>query len=107
MCVTVGEFGNEQIIAHQERRNHRTGRNVERLKQKRADHQRDDQSMKYHAYCLGESAFFSFGSGLHAHRPIISYGSARGGLVTSETATSNYARNLVAAPEKPICVVFP
>src|SRR6516162_1783375 len=102
MCVAVGEFGHEQIIAHQESRNHRTGGNIERLKQKRADDQRDDQSVKHHAYRLGKATFFPLGSGLHAHWPIILHGSARGGLITSGTATSNYARVLVAASKKPI-----
>src|SRR5262249_11363439 len=102
MCVAVREFGHEQIIAHQKGRNHRTGGNVEWLKQKSADDQGDDQSVKHHAYCLGKATFFPFGSGLHAHWPIILDGSARGGLVTSETAASNYTRDLVAASKKPI-----
>ena len=33
--------------------------------------------MEDHAYGLGEATFFPFGSGLHAHRPVISHGSAR------------------------------
>jgi hypothetical protein len=62
---------NEQIVADQQRRDHRTGWDVEGLKQKGADDQRDDEGMKHHAHRLGEATLFLFGSSLHAHRPIV------------------------------------
>src|SRR5215472_11651090 len=107
MRVAVGEFRHEQVVADQERGNHRTGRNIERLKQEGADDHRYDQSVKHHPYCLSKATLFPFGSGLHAHWPVISNGSARRGLVTSETMTRNYARDLVAAPEKSILPSVP
>src|SRR5262249_57284356 len=68
MRVAVGELGHEEVITDQKGGNHRTGRDVERLKQEGADDQRDDQSMKDHAYCFGKATFFPLGSGLHTHQ---------------------------------------
>ena len=45
MAVTVGIFRNEEIIADQEGRLHRAGRNVEGLEQEGPDHERDNQRM--------------------------------------------------------------
>ena len=71
MGVAVGIFRHEQIIADQQRRDHRAGRNIEGLKQEGADDQGDDERVEDHAYGFGESAFFPFCPGLHAHRPIV------------------------------------
>jgi hypothetical protein len=72
--VAVRVFRDEQVIADQEGRNHRAGRDVERLKQERADDQCDDQGVNNHPHGLGESAFFPFCPGLHAHRPMVPFG---------------------------------
>ena len=98
--IAVGIFGDEQIIADQQGRNHRAGRNIEGLKQKGADDERDDQGMEHHAYCLGESALFPFGSCLHAHRPVVSrfHAPARD-LVAAGAVTSNCAREFAAASD--------
>ena len=47
--IAVGIFRYEQIIADQQCRDHRAGRDIERLKQESADHQRDDQGVEHHA----------------------------------------------------------
>ena len=73
MGVAVGIFGDEQIIADQQRRDHRPGRDIEGLKQKGADDKRDDQGVEDHAHGLGKSALFPLGPGLHAHRPIVPF----------------------------------
>ena len=62
MAVAVGVFGYEEIVADQERRLHRAGRDIEGLKQEGADHKRDDQRVKDHASGLGNAAFFPLGS---------------------------------------------
>jgi hypothetical protein len=104
MRVTVGKFGDEQIIPDQKRGNHRTGRDVERLKEEGADHKRNDQSMKNNAHCLGKATFFPFGSGLHTHQLSSRQEApaARRGLVASGAATRNYAWDLVAGFVKSI-----
>ena len=71
MGVAVGIFRDEQIIADEQRRNHRAGRDIERLKQEGADDERDNQRMDDHAYGLGESTLLPLGPGLHAHRPMV------------------------------------
>src|SRR5579872_568260 len=71
MGVTVRIFRHEQIIADQERRDHRAGGNVEGLKQEGADDERNDQRMDNDAHRLGKASLLSFGSSLHAHSPII------------------------------------
>ena len=66
MAIAVGIFRDEQIVADQQRRLHRAGRDVERLEQERADHERDQESMDHDADSFADAAF-SFRSRSHAH----------------------------------------
>src|SRR5262249_33616756 len=63
----VAVFGDEEIIPDQQRIAHRPGRNVERLKQKRADHEGDQQRMDHHAHGFGKPALFTLLFGRYAH----------------------------------------
>src|SRR5262249_7090978 len=60
-----------EIIADQESRLHRSGRNIERLEKECADDKCNQEGVKNHAPGLGNSAFFSFCSGSHAHVPLV------------------------------------
>ena len=72
-AVAVGIFRDEQVVADQQRLLHRPGRNVERLEQEGADHQRDDERVEDHAHRLGDAAFFSLRARRHAHLfPVLS-----------------------------------
>src|ERR1700730_19414096 len=66
MAVAVGIFRDEQIVANQKRRLHRSRGDVEGLKQESADHQRDQESVEDDAEGFAQTAF-SFCSGCHAH----------------------------------------
>ena len=67
MAVAVGIFRDEQIVADQQRRLHRSRGDVEGLEQEGADHQRDQQRMDDDADGFTQAAF-SFCPGCHAHR---------------------------------------
>ena len=67
VAVAVGIFRDEQVVADQQRRLHRSRRDVEGLEQKGADHQRDQQSVEDDADGFAQAAF-GFCSGCHAHR---------------------------------------
>ena len=67
VAVAVGIFRDEQIVADQKRRLHRSRGDVEGLEQEGADHQRDQQSMNDDADGFTQAAF-GFCPGCHAHR---------------------------------------
>ena len=67
MRVAVGIFRNEQVVADQQRRLHRSRGNIEGLKQEGADHQRDQKGMDDDADGFTQAAL-SFCPGCHAHR---------------------------------------
>ena len=67
VAVAVGIFRDEQIVADQQRRLHRSRGDVEGLEQEGADHQRDQQSMDDDADGFTQAAF-RFCPGCHAHR---------------------------------------
>src|SRR4029453_13992322 len=59
VAVAVRVFRDEQIVADEQRLLHRAGWNVERLEQKGADDEGDDQRMNDHADGLADAAFFA------------------------------------------------
>src|SRR4030095_11993668 len=65
--VAVRIFRDEQVIAHQKRRLHRSRGDVERLEQEGADHERDQESVDDDADGFTQTAF-RFCAGGHAHR---------------------------------------
>ena len=67
VAVAVGIFRDEQVIAHQQRRLHRSRGDVERLEQEGADHERDQESVDDDADGFAQAAF-RFCAGGHAHR---------------------------------------
>src|ERR1700692_4826657 len=67
MAVTVGIFRDEQIVADQQRRLHRSRGDVEGLEQEGADHEGNQQSMNDDADGFTQAAL-SFCPGCHAHR---------------------------------------
>ena len=71
MAVTVRVFRHEQVVAHQQRRLHRAGGDIEGLKQEGANDERNEERVKDHASGLGNAAFFSFCAGGHTHLPLI------------------------------------
>src|SRR6202171_6737719 len=66
MAVTVGKFRDEQIVADQKRRLHRTRGDVEGLEQEGADHERAHKCVDDDTNGLAQAAF-SFCPGCHAH----------------------------------------
>src|SRR5882724_1778266 len=66
MAVAVGIFRYEKIVADQERRLHRSRRDVEGLEQKGADYQRDQESVDDDTDGFTQTAF-GFRAGCHAH----------------------------------------
>ena len=71
MAVAVGVFRHEQVVADQQRRLHRAGRNVERLEQEGADDERDDAGVDQQPDEFADAAFFALCSAGHAHRPLV------------------------------------
>ena len=67
MAVAVGVFRDEQVVADQKRRLHRTRRDVEGLEQEGADHERYQESVDDDTDGFTQAAF-SFCPGCHAHR---------------------------------------
>ena len=59
MAVAIGIFRDEKIIADQQRRFHRAGRDIEGLEQEGADDERDDKRVKDHAPGFGDTAFLA------------------------------------------------
>jgi hypothetical protein len=70
VAVAIGIFRHKKIIADQQRRLHRPGRNIEGLEEEGADNERNDQGVKDHASGFGNTAFFSLCSCCHAHLPL-------------------------------------
>src|ERR1700722_15503755 len=66
MAVAVGIFGDEEIVANQQRRLHRSRGDVEGLEQEGADHKRDQQSMNDDTDGFTQAAF-GFCACSHAH----------------------------------------
>jgi len=58
--IAVGVFRHENIIADQQRRDHRARRNIERLKEQRADDKRDRQRLKDDLDGFENPALFAF-----------------------------------------------
>src|SRR5206468_7896826 len=67
VAIAVGIFRDEQVIAHQQRRLHRSRGDVEGLEQKGTDHERDQESVDDDADGFTQAAF-RFCAGGHAHR---------------------------------------
>ena len=80
-----------ESLADQERRLHRSGGNIERLKQERPDHERNDERMNHDADGFTESAFFSLSAG-HAHEPLVRRIMPPRALVPVALATCNETR---------------
>src|SRR6185437_1662294 len=70
MGIAIGILGNEEVVTDQKCRDHRAGWNVKRLEQKCADDHCDNDRVDHHAYGFAD-ALTAFGSGLHAHSPIV------------------------------------
>src|SRR6266545_3006134 len=66
--VAVAELRNKQIISDQQRGLHRSGWNIERLEQERADHERDKEGLNNHAACFGQLALFALLLSIDMHR---------------------------------------
>ena len=59
MAVAIGVFRHEQVIADEQCRLHRAGRDVERLEQEGPDDQRDDAGVDQQADEFADAAFFA------------------------------------------------
>src|SRR5256885_15529634 len=71
MAVSVRIFRDEQIVADEQCRLHRSRRDVEWLEQEGADDERDDQRVEDHAYRFGNAAFLPLLVRRYAHLPFV------------------------------------
>src|SRR5215475_9861777 len=98
MAVAIGKLRDEEIVTDEQRLLHRAGRDVEGLKQKGADDQRDNERMEDHAHGFAHAPFLPLCAGRHTHVPLIHRIDPRAVLAAAAAGRNESRRDSHARP---------